>query len=264
MSADEPVTGRAPGRIIPHPDEIPVVAWDRAASMQRGLYGFDSRDVRSRPFNLLRRRILRQAEARRWKLFGVVSATPAVGKSFVASNLAAALSRNPGLDVYLFDLDLRKSSVAGIFGVEESSAFNDFLSGHSPNLKSVLRRLDGERLMIAPTLRSSLPSGELLAGKPMDLLVEAMRALPANTICVCDLPPVFANDDAAIVAAKLDSYLLVLEEGRTTKRQIKDAMNLLAPAICCGTVLNRYSGGIISDDYGYGYGHASSYGDYFG
>jgi hypothetical protein len=41
-------------------------------------------------------------------------------------------------------------------------------------------------------------------------------------------------------------------------------MNLLAPAVCGGTVLNRYHGGLISDDYGYGYGHGGAYGDYYG
>lgn len=254
---DEPFAG-----IIPPPEDTPAVAWARDRADELGVFGFDSRDIRSRPFNLLRRRVLRQAEARGWKLFGIVSPTPQVGKSFVASNLAAALARTPGVDVYLFDFDLRKSSVAGIFGLEETLDFNRYLSGELPTLRSVLRRLEDERLFVAPTIKSDLPSDELLAGKPMERLVEAMRRLPDNAVCICDLPPVFANDDAAIVAALLDSYLLILEEGKTTKKQVKDSMNLLAPAVCGGTVLNRYSGGLIPDDYGYGYGQRN-YGEYF-
>jgi protein-tyrosine kinase len=250
--------------ILPPLDLLPTVPWAVDEAAERGLYGFDSRDIRSRPFNLLRRRLLRQAEARGWKLIGIVSATPGVGKSFVASNLAAALSRTPDVNVCLFDFDLRKSSVGRIFGVEERAGLNQYLSGEVPDLRDVAIRLGDQQLTIVPSTRSGHSSAELLAGDRMKELIHAMRALPANTICICDLPPVFANDDAAIVASKLDAYLLIVEEGRTTKKQIKDSVNLLAPAICGGTVLNHYYGGIISDDYGYGYGHAGKYGDYYG
>lgn len=265
--ADYPEHNRTPvaaGGIIPRPDQVRSFPWDEAAAHDNGIFGFDSRDLRSRPFNLLRRRVLRQVEARGWKLFGVVSATPGVGKSFVASNLAASLSRTPDLDVYLFDFDLRKSSVARVFGLEETEGLNQYLAGEQPNLNMIAKRVDGQRLVVVPTIRSRAPSAELLSGRAMEQLVAAMRALPDNAICVCDLPPVFANDDAAIVSSKLDTYVLVVEEGRTTRKQIKDSMNLLAPAVCGGTVLNRYYGGLISDDYGYGYGHAGSYGEYYG
>jgi Mrp family chromosome partitioning ATPase len=263
LSEDFAAPSEPEGRIIPLATDTPEVPWARSEAAERGIFGFDSRDLRSRPFNLLRRRILRQVEARGWKLFGIVSPAPQTGKSFVASNLAAALSRTPNLDVYLFDLDLRKSSIAGLFGIEETPGLNHYLTGEQPTLQSVVRRLEGEQLFIVPTVSSSLPSGELLADTPMERLTEAMRQLPDNAICICDLPPVFANDDAAIIASKLDTYILVLEEGRTTKKQLKDSMHLLAPAVCGGTVLNRYSGGLFSDDYGYSYSQNASYGGYF-
>ncbi|MDB5687545.1 MAG: chromosome partitioning protein, partial [Rhizorhabdus sp.] len=62
-----------------------------------GVYGFDSKDIRSRPFTLLRAQVLRIARAKNWRIIGITSPTPRVGKSFVASNLAAALARSPDL-----------------------------------------------------------------------------------------------------------------------------------------------------------------------
>mgnify|MGYP003581462716 CR=1 FL=1 len=53
------------------------------------------------------------------------------------------------------------------------------------------------------------------------------------------------------------------QEGRTTPKQVKDTLNLLAPAVCAGSILNRYKAGLIGDDYGYGYGHHQSYGEYY-
>jgi protein-tyrosine kinase len=83
--------------------------------------------------------------------------------------------------------------------------------------------------------------------------------VPDNAVVICDLPPVFANDDAAIVAAQLDAYLLVVEDGRSTRKQIRDSIKVLSPTPCAGVVLNRYHGGLVSDAYGYSYG-ASGYG----
>jgi protein-tyrosine kinase len=238
--------------------------WDTAAAADKGIFGFNSRDMRSRPFNLLRTRLLKLSRANDWRLFGVASATPKVGKSFISANLAAALSRTPDLDVYLMDFDLRRSSVASNFGIEEGPGLQQFLSGEVAALDGIAVRPEGENLTILPSFRTATHSSELLSGKPMDRLVHAMRQLSDRAVFICDLPPVFANDDASIVASKLDAYILVVEEGRTTKKQVRDSINILAPAICAGTVLNRYHGGLISDDYGYGYGHSANYGDYYG
>src|SRR5690349_14113714 len=74
----------------------------------QNIVGFRNADTRARPFKLMRAQIVRQLEARNIKLIGVTSAAPNVGKTFVASNLAAALSRIADYDVYLVDLDLHR------------------------------------------------------------------------------------------------------------------------------------------------------------
>jgi protein-tyrosine kinase len=81
-------------------------------------------------------------------------------------------------------------------------------------------------------------------------------------VCICDLPPAFANDDAALVAKLLDAYLLVVEQGKTTAKQIRDTMGFLEPTPCAGTILNRYVGGLAGGDYGFGYSQ-TAYSGYF-
>ena len=249
--------------LIPSPDAATSFDLDEKTREALGIYGYNSRDIRSRPFQLLRTQLLKLREARGWRLFAVTSPTPGAGKSFIATNLAAALSRTPGLDIYLFDFDLRKSSLARNFGLPEDRGLERYLAGETGDVMAMARRVSGERLVLIPSYARSFNSAELLAGKPMERLIAAMRQLPSNAVCVCDLPPVFANDDASIVANQLDAYMMVVEEGRTSKKQVRDAVNLLMPAPFAGSVLNRYEKGFGADDFGYGYGHEKAYTTYY-
>lgn len=246
----------APPRFALTPAPSNIVAAEAVGSM---VFGFQSRDQRSRSFNLLRTQITRFA-ANGTRLIGITSATPQVGKTFVASNLAASLSRVAELTTTLIDLDLRRGSVATQFSIAEGHGLAEYLGGETDNLAGMAWGIEGQRLVIYPTRQRRIASAELLAGPRFDALIAAMRALTTPAVHLCDLPPVFANDDAMIVAEQLDGYLLVVEDGVTTAKQLGDALRLLGPEKCLGTILNRYVRGLVGGDYGYGYG----YGDYAG
>lgn len=231
--------------------------------VKRGIFGFNSRDRRSRPFNLLRSQVVKIMKARGWKTLGITSATPSVGKTFIAANLAASLSRVPEQRTLLFDLDLRRGSVATQYGLADQLGIEAYLSGEAPSLAETARHVVGSNLVIYPSFRVERSSAELLAGNRMTALAAAMKVLPDDCLCLCDLPPAFANDDASIVLQHLDGYLLIVEEGKTTARQIRDAVKLLSPVPCIGTVLNRYAGVIGGDDYGFGYWQSGAYDAYY-
>lgn len=230
---------------------------------RRGVFGFNSRDQRSRPFNLLRAQVIKLMKARGWRRLGVTSATPAVGKTFIASNLAASLSRVPDQRTLLFDLDLRRGSVATQYGLADQPGIEVYLSGDLDTLGPVARAVIGSNLLLYPSFPTGVSSAESLAGARMRALIDAMAALPEDCLSICDLPPAFANDDASIVLGQIDAYLLVVEEGKTTARQVRDAIKVLSPAPCLGTVLNRYNGVIGGDDYGFGYRSQGKYDAYY-
>lgn len=226
------------------------------------IVGFNSRREQSRPFNLLRGQLLQLADKRDLRIVGVTSATPKVGKSLTAVNLAASLSRTPGLKTYLFDFDLRRSSVSNYMRIPNDTGLTEYLDGRLPDLNGCAWAVEGEALSIFPTSPQKVQSAELLAGKRMDHLIRAMRNIPHPSICILDMPPVFANDDALLLSRYIDGYLLVIEDGRTTTKQARNAVRLLKPKGFLGSVLNRFQGGFGSDDYGYGYG-STSYSDYY-
>jgi len=121
-------------------------------------------------------------------------------------------------------------------------------------------RLEGERLIIMPTTAGRAHSAELLASERAQTLLRSMRAADEKTLFICDLPPVFANDDAATVMARLDAYILVAEEGKTKQREIHDAVGLLGEARLAGVILNKYRGGVVSEGYGIDDYYAVGYG----
>ena len=231
--------------------------------LKRGVFGFNSRDKRSRPFNLLRSQVSKLMRAQGWRRLGVTSATPAVGKTFIASNLAASLSRVPDERTLLFDLDLRRGSVATQYGLGRQQGIEAYLNHDIETLGPVGRAVIGSNLIIYPCFPTDNSSAEMLASVRMRGLIDAMAALPEDCMSICDLPPAFANDDASIVLRQIDAYILVVEEGKTTARQVRDAIKLLSPAPCLGTVLNRYNGIIGGDDYGFGYRSQGKYDAYY-
>ena len=261
-SAHPSITFR-PGVATTGPLAGPVQEVQLVNVVHRGVFGFNSRDRRSRSFNLLRAQIVKLMGARGWKRLGITSATPAVGKTFIASNLSASLSRVPDRRTLLFDLDLRRGSVADQYDLTGQPGIETYLAGEIDTLALVGRAVAGSNLVIYPSYPVTESSAELLAGGRMRALIEAMERLPDDCLCICDLPPAFANDDASIVLGQIDAFLLVVEEGRTTARQVRDAIKLLAPAPCIGTVLNRYNGVIGGDDYGFGYWNKSGYDAYY-
>jgi capsular exopolysaccharide synthesis family protein len=228
----------------------------------QNIVGFRNADTRARPFKLLRSQIVRQMEEREIKLIGVTSAAPNVGKTFVASNMAAALSRIADFDVYLVDLDLHRPAVAGRFSLEaEGWGVHDFLSGEQADLNQIARRINDERLVVVPGYKRDVATGELLTSVAGTQLFESLRALPRNSVAVVDMPPIFADDDAVIIGQQLDGFVLVVEDGKTTRKQVTETIRLLSPTPFLGAVLNRYRSQLFADEYGYGF--AYGYGGYY-
>lgn len=254
----EPVNSKgAIDAIVQALDRPSPIKWSREQSIEFGIYGFDSLDPRSRSFNLIRGRLLELKRQRNWRLVGVVSATPNVGKSFVSANIGASLSRDPRMRTIAVDLDLRRGSLTGQFAIVPEHGLSDHLDTGSP-LETFTP--EGQSLTVVPTRGGMVHSAELLASDRALTFFQAMRDSDDRNIFVCDLPPVFANDDAIAVMAQLDSYILVTEEGHTTEREIKDAVEALGRERLAGVILNKFRGGMVSDGYGvegyyaYGYG----------
>jgi protein-tyrosine kinase len=233
--------------------------WSGRHAKRRLVHGFDSRNASSRSFNLIRSKLVSLQRERGWRMLGAVSAAPNVGKSFVSANVAAALSRDPRFQTYLLDLDLRRGTIKDIFGIETESGIVEYLEGSGPGeiLPGYIPK--EQELVIVPSVAGMVASAELLANDRAQALFRAMRNSDERNFFICDLPPVFANDDAAIIMESLDGYLIVVQDGKTTQREVEAAVEMLGHERLAGVVLNKYRGGLVSEGYGIEDRYASEY-----
>ena len=161
--------------VFPSRAQAAEFPWSGREAKRRLVHGFDSRNASSRSFNLIRSKLIGLNRERGWRMLGVVSATPNVGKSFVSANLAAAMSRDPRFQTYLMDLDLRRGTIKDIFGIETDTGIVEYFEGpqSSENLPGFVP--EGQELIIVPAIPGPVLSAELLAGDRATALFSAMR-----------------------------------------------------------------------------------------
>jgi protein-tyrosine kinase len=245
--------------VLPPFDAYPVVPCDAEALRANRVIGFDSREREARPFTLMRSQILDRWRNEGCKLIGFTSATPAAGKSFIVSNLATSLALLPDIQIMIFDFDLRRGTVAENLQIEASPGLSEFLDGEISDLTKIGRRLEGMPIVVFPCAQVTSHSASLVSNEAFIALIESARRQPDNVLILCDLPPTFANDDAKLICEKLDGYVLVCEDGVTTRKQLQTAMDFMEPAKLVGTVLNRARGN-FDDRYGY---YSKAYKSYY-
>ncbi|QWW71907.1 polysaccharide biosynthesis tyrosine autokinase [Rhizobium sp. WYJ-E13] len=176
---------------------------------------------------------------RQTKIIGVVSCLPSEGKSTLAINFAQLLS-NQGARTLLIDGDLRNPGATRALGQHAANGLLEALLQD--------RSLDDLILTDPATALSFLPavvkyrvphSSDVLASATMaNLLSEAAKRFD---YIILDLPPLGPVVDARAVSHLLDTVLLVVEWGKTSRRIVQSIM-AEQPEIrkrCAGVILNK-------------------------
>ncbi|WP_336969875.1 CpsD/CapB family tyrosine-protein kinase [Sphingobium aromaticiconvertens] len=200
------------------------------------IVGFSQANELAHPYVVLRSQLLKHAKISGMRIFAITSVQPGNGKTHVAVNLSAALSRlHPTI---LVDLDLRRPSVGKSLGLcERQPGIDDFLSGDVPLLQSAVQ-IDGFDLSVHHVREHRNNAEDLLASSHLSDLIAMVRTAGNNPICIIDTPPALVHDDLMLIARIIDGVLMVVEEGRTPRRALKDTISALSPTPVVGSVLN--------------------------
>ncbi len=203
----------------------------------RIIAGFEQ-DRRVEAYRQLRSQVLRKMGSENWHTLAITSPGENAGKTLTAINLAISLSRDVNQTVLLVDLDLRKPSIHNTLGIDVEFGIVDYLEDRA-KLEDLLFNPGFDRLVVLPGTPQGDYASELLSSPRMHGLMQELTQRYESRIIIFDLPPLLRNDDALILTPKVDTNLLVVEEGVSTADDIHKCLHLLEGSHLLGTILNK-------------------------
>ncbi|HVO58735.1 MAG TPA: CpsD/CapB family tyrosine-protein kinase [Dongiaceae bacterium] len=204
----------------------------------------DNGHIGAERFRTLRSRLSQIAGTRPLRRLLITSSLPAEGKTFVATNLAHSIVRQPDRKVLLIDADLRASRLHQMFGASRNPGLADYLRGEANEFQIVQKGNETNLCMIPGGREVSNPS-ELLLNDRMKHLLERMT--PVFDWIIIDTPPALPVHDASMMADLCDGVLFVVRAGSTDHEIAAKASSEFQDKNLLGVVLNRVEG-----DAGYG------------
>lgn len=205
----------------------------------------DRENPTAEAIRLLSVRLRNLRRTRTLKKLLITSTIPQEGKSTIAANLACVLAQSPNERTLLIEGDLRRPSLAKMFGIQISQGISDWLGEEPRPLAADIYHLEEAGLWILPAGNPTNSPMELLQSHK---LPSAMKQLAAwFDWIIIDSPPVLPLADTSVWMRLADGILLVTREGTTEKQQLEkgllalDSTKLLG-ALVNGSMASTYSG----------------------
>lgn len=191
------------------------------------------------------------------RVFVVSSSLPGEGKSTTAVNLAITLALAKQR-VALVECDLRRPLIAKRLGLDDGVGTTSVLIGKVA-LRDALQPYGDTGLDVLACGPIPPNPSELLQSHAMEKLLGELRE--QYDIVILDAPPLLPVTDAALLAAQADGALLVVRHGKTTRDQLRHAVERVeaVDAKVIGVVINLAPARRTGRSYGYGYGYSYGY-----
>jgi len=189
-------------------------------------------------FKILSTQVSHKLREHHWTTLAVTSAHEGEGKTLVSINLAISLAMKFQQTALLVEADLRQPSVHDYFGLQPQPGLSDYLTADTP-IEQLLIHPGIPRFVVLPAGTPQLHSSEMLAARKMSELVEELKRRYASRIVVFDLPPMLVSADVLAFSPHIEAALLVVEEGKTQRDDIRRAAELLGSTHLIGSVLNK-------------------------
>lgn len=202
----------------------------------------------SAPFDILRTRIIQQAQANGWKRIAITSPHSGCGKTMTTANLAFSFGRQTEQRTLIIDFDMRRGTLAKTLGQSPAQNMGDVLEGRVSFADHALRH--GENVAFGLNGGSVQNPSELLqSSQTRDTLAAISEAYQPDLI-LFDVPPLRATDDSIGFLRQVDAAIIIVAAEETPMSQIDVAERQVAELTnVMGIVLNKCR--IMDGDYGY-------------
>lgn len=192
-------------------------------------------------YKILRTRVLQRMKQESWNTLGITSTNQNEGKSLTAINLAISLAQETRHTVMLVDFDLQSPSVHSYFEHAPEYGVSDYFLNDTP-IEDMLFNPGIDGLVVLCSIRPVLNSSEVLSSTKAVELVDEVSKCYSDRIVIFDLPPLLDRDDVIAFSPYIECALLVIEDGKTGRDDLKQAVGYLEKTPVIGTVLNKSGG----------------------
>lgn len=178
----------------------------------------------------------------------ITSPAAGEGKSTTIANLAVTMAQS-GRRTILVDCDLRRPTLHELFDRPMSPGLTNFVMEEVSELPLLETGVDKLQLLTSGTKPPN--PADMLGASRMDQIISQL--VDRADIVLFDAPPVMAAADAAILGAKVDGILLVIQAGKTRRDQSERARELLEKAkvrIVGATLTNAPKDSSMGEYYG--------------
>ena len=190
-------------------------------------------------FRLLRARV--SLAKREWatgnvplQLLAIVSPTPKNGKSFVATNLAAALALGSDEKVLIIDLNPLSNEMSTALGVAKSAGVPEAV--RSGQWEPSVHQVGETNLFVMPAGKANENRMDSVDFRRLPLLLESLRSTFAWIIL--DGPAASDSSDAELLANYADANLLVMRKGVTEFSEVAQLKETIPEGRLLGAVFN--------------------------
>lgn len=172
----------------------------------------------------------------------VISSTENEGKSFLAMHLWRKMAE-AGVSSVLVDADLRKSVMVEKYQMEAEDGGELRGTSHvladDTSMKEAVWHTEMEKGDILPNAENIVNPTLLLEGVSLPKLLNEMAQ--EYRYVFIDAPPLDLVSDGEKIGSMCDGAILVVRNGKTSKKLVKNSIHLLERAGCplLGIVLNR-------------------------
>jgi len=186
------------------------------------------------------------------RVIGITSTLPNEGKSTISASLAQ-LSAHAGARTILVDGDLRNPSLTRLLAPSAKAGLMEVISGKAA-LSDVIWTDPSTNLVFLPAVvrHQLVHTNEVLASNDTKRLFDQLRA--SYDYIILDLSPLAPVVDVRMTAHLVDSYIFVIEWGRTRLEAVEKALKGARSVRenLTGVVLNKADIKVVGRYEGYG------------
>jgi len=205
------------------------------ARLSRSLVAAQSDHVAAEQYRALRTRIMHADTGSAVNVMLVTSPGSGDGKSLTVANLGLTMAQEYQRRICIVDANLRTPQQHELFGVPDTPGLSDILSGDA-TLDESLVTLEEHHITILPAGSAPTHPAELLGTTTMRRTLDTLRS---RFDCVIfDTPATTPLADVGVLTPLVDSVLIIVRAGVTSKPAIHDAIAAIEPGKLLGVVLN--------------------------